>query len=122
VLDAIKQAGTGYKLLRMVDSFNATLSDEQQKMISDMKVVAGGMATQILPEDTRPILEYVLSDNGEPTVIKAIGAYFHPAVKQTLGQLAAPQDLVETEDTTSIQPIAIKCRKCGHLAQYGLED
>jgi uncharacterized Fe-S center protein len=119
VLDAIKQAGTGYKLLRMVESFNATLSEEQKQMIIQMKATAGGMAAQVLPEDTRPILDYVLADDGEPVVIKAIGAYFHPAVKQTLGTLAASHAPV-VEETTA--PITIKCRECGHVGQYGLED
>lgn len=117
MLDAIKQAGAGYKLLRMIESFNATLSDEQKALLGDMKTSARGMAATVIPEDVRPIVDYVLADDGDPIIIKAIGAYMHPAVKTTLGQLTAPTTSPSAEGGVTIQ-----CRECGHVAQYGLTE
>lgn len=117
MLDAIKQAGAGYKLLRMVESFNKTLTEEQIEMIGSMKMAARGMAATVVPEDVRPIVDYVLADDDEPVIIKAIGAYMHPAVKTTLGQLTAP-----TTPALDGAGVTIQCRACNHVAQYGLTE
>ncbi len=120
MFDAIKSAGKAYSMLRLSERFSATLTDEQKEIISEMKTFARGMAGNILPEDSLPILDYVLQDDGDPIVVKAIGAYFHPAVKETLGQFL-PQPGAE-QATVQSEPVSIRCRKCGHFAQYGHED
>jgi hypothetical protein len=120
MLDAIKQAGTAYKMVRLTDQFAKTLTPEQKGMLDEMKASARGMAGNFLPEEAQPILDYVLADDGDSIVVKAIGAYFHPTVKQTLGQLLPQPDTQQA--THENEPVSVRCRKCGHMAQYGLHD
>jgi predicted Zn-ribbon and HTH transcriptional regulator len=124
VLDMLKQSGAAWTILRKLEKFNDTLSDDQKEMISDIKTSLRGIGDGIVPAEVQPIFHYVLDDNGEPAVVKAIGAVMHPTVRSSLAGLlpnsgsngGTEADILDDGTRT------IKCRECGFVAQYGLNE
>lgn len=117
MLTAIKNSGAAFKAMKLAESLEQSLSDEQKAMIGELSTIARGMAGSLLPENVQPIANYVLQNTGEPFIAKVMGAAFHPEVKQSLIEMLPHSDRIMPDEG-----ISVRCRNCNFVAQYGAVD
>lgn len=112
MLEAIRHAGGAYRAAQEWTAFYDSLSDEQKQMLASLQTSVKGIVGSVVPDEIRPVVEHVFANDGDPVVVKMIGAWLHPGVKQSLVNLLPH----------SHEPMTIKCRFCQQVAIYGLED
>jgi hypothetical protein len=122
MFEIVKQSGTAWRTLRRLEDFERSLTEDQKALLSEVKTSLRGMSKGVVPDDIRPVVDYVLADDGESTMIKAIGAVMHPAVKSSLAGIkgAISPDSHGQQDES--EPFTVVCRNCGFVAQYGLTE
>jgi hypothetical protein len=122
MFEIVKQSGTAWRTLRRLEDFEKSLTDDQKALLSEIKTSLRGMSKGVVPDDIRPVVDYVLADDGESTMIKAIGAVMHPAVKSSLAGIKGSFSSDSHVQPESTQPFTVVCRNCGFVAQYGLTE
>lgn len=126
MLNMLQQSGAAWRTLKTYEKFTETLSDDQKEMLSDIKTSLRGIGEGFVPDELKPIFHYVMTDDGEPTVIKAIGAAMHPAVKGSLAGFLPFNSNEDSEHDVEIDRndslITIRCRDCGFIAQYDISN